>query len=127
LQVTYIQPSQSLAQLGLVQTRNLQQQLEEGRHEARLSQQLQVQLPPRLHQLQHLSTGELEGVVVPVLDFDLLLVVEGQFENPLLFGAGEILDQEALVVVLESNAAQLLLQFAIFQSGFVLARLLVGE
>ena len=51
--------------------------------------------------------------------FYLFLQVERQFHDALLFGAGEVLDDHALVVMLKPNAAELLLEFAVLELGLL--------
>lgn len=104
-----------MPELGLVETRHLGQQFEEGRDEARLPHQVQVLLPPHLDDLPDFSGDDFDDLVVPVLNFGLAFEIEGQLDDPLLLGAAEVLAEQAFVVVLEAHAVQLLPQLAVFQ------------
>ena len=100
-----------------MQRRYLRQQFEEGRYESRLLEQLEVCLLLGLHHTVDIPGDELDGLVVPVLNFSLPLEIECQFEDTLLLGVAELLTGKALVIVLKAHAIEFLTEFTIFELG----------
>lgn len=101
----------------MVQTGNLRQQLEQGGHESRLSQHLQVKLLLGLDDFGDVPRNNFDGLMISVLNFGLSFEVEAQFQYSLPFGTTEIFPDLAFVVMLEAHAVKLLSQLSVFEFG----------
>lgn len=84
-----------------------------------MPQQLQVQLSLCLDYLHNFSADDFHGFVVSVLNLDLFFEVKGELHDALLFCAAKVFDNNALIVMLESDAVKFLFQFSILKFGFV--------
>lgn len=91
------------------------QELENGRHHTRLTQQVQFLLVARLDVLEQLAGVQFQVVVVPVLHFDLPLEVQCQFHYFLLARPSDLFDPHTLLVVRRTHVVQLLFQLSVFE------------